>query len=140
MKKLLSLLAIAVLAIMPQAYAGDMEKEATSNTTVVAYHADWCGGCKILGPKMKEAMSKLSPEIKEKLAVVKFDFTDESTTEKSRALAEEKKLTAIFPKDKQATGQLKIIDNESGAVLAKINYKQSTEEIVGTLTSIAQRG
>ena len=47
MKKLLSILTVLVLVATPQAIA-----DTHPATTAVQFHADWCGGCKILAPKI----------------------------------------------------------------------------------------
>lgn len=136
MKTILSVLALFLLAFTPQAIAETMTK---ANTTVVAFHADWCGGCKILGPKVKEVMNTLDADTKAKLAMVKFDFTDDTTKAASKALAKEKGISDLYPTGKPSTGILKVLDTETGAVLAKIHYKMSAEEIKGTLKAIAAR-
>ena len=141
MKYILSLLTLAVFAFAPGAQADThAEKMTKPATTVVAFHADWCGGCKILEPKMKEVMNKLDDETKAKFAKLKFDFTDDSTKAASKALADEKGYAAIFPGEgKPPTGVLKVLDTETGAVLAKIHYKMSEEEIIGTLKAVTSR-
>lgn len=145
MKKLLSILALAIIAIAPQAIAdnhGDkasMIKPMEAKTTIVAFHADWCGGCKILGPKVGEVLGALDDETKAKFNMVKFDFTDDTTKAASKALAMEKGLGDIYPEGKPSTGVLKIVDNATGAVIGKIHYKMSNEEIKGAIKAAVAR-
>ncbi len=148
MKKLLSILTLAMLAITPQAIAdahGEkkamMEEKAQVATTAVAFHADWCGGCKILEPKMKEVMDSLDAETKAKFASVKFDFTDDTTKSASKKTAMEKGISNVFPagEGKPPTGVVKLIDNATGTVLAKIHYKMSAEEIKGVIKAVTAR-
>ena len=142
MKYILPILTLVLFAFSSQTSAENMAKEtmAKPNTTVVAFHADWCGGCKILGPKMEKVMNSLDDETKAKFTKVKFDFTDDTTKAASKAMAEEKGFAGIFPGEgKPPTGVLKIIDNETGTVLAKIHYKMSEEEIIGTLKAVTSR-
>jgi len=147
MKKLLSILAIAMIAIAPQAIAemadkkeAMMEKKMEAPaTTAVAFHADWCGGCKILGPKMKEVMNGLDEDTKAKFGFVKFDFTDDATKAASKTAAMENSLTGVYPEGKPSTGVVKLIDNATGSVLAKIHYKMSVEEITGVIKGVTAR-
>lgn len=108
-------------------------------TTIVALHADWCSGCKVLGAKMSNIMNALDEDTKAKFTKVKFDFTNDTTKAATKAMAEEKGLIALYPKGKPSTGVLKIIDNETGAVLARIHYKMSEEEIMGALKAVISR-
>ena len=146
MKKLLSIMALALFAITPQAIADTHEGKAMMEkkmeapaTTAVAFHADWCGGCKILGSKMEEVMNNLDDETKAKFKMVKFDFTDDTTKASSKKTAMDKGLSSLYPEDKPATGVLKLVDNASGAVLAKIHYKMSVEEITGVIKGVTSR-
>ena len=154
MKKLLSILAVAAIAIAPQIItnAHAMEKEAMmekkmeapkaeTTTTAVAFHADWCGGCKILAPKMEEVMNGLDDETKAKFSFVKFDFTDDATKAASKTLAAENGVESVFPmgEGKPPTGAIKLVDNATGAVLAKIHYKMSVEEITGIIKGVTSR-
>jgi len=147
MKKLLSILALAIIAIAPQAIADThakkdamMEKKVEAPaTTAVAFHADWCGGCKILGPKMEEVMNGLDAETKAKFAFLKLDFTDDATKASSKSMAMEKGLAGVYPEGKAPTGVVKLIDNATGATLAKIHYKMSVEEITGVIKGVTAR-
>lgn len=145
MKKILSVLALFAITLSPQAFAGDhaakdaMVKPAEAATTVVAFHADWCGGCKILEPKMKEVMKNLDADTKEKLAFVEFDFTDDATSAATKELAVEQNLASVYPEGKPSTGVLKIVDTATGTVIGKIHYKMSNEEITGALKAAVAR-
>ena len=146
MKYILPLFAFFVLAFAPPVSADNHEKvmEAPISapaTTIVAFHADWCGGCKILAPKMEKVMEMLDEETKSQFSMLKFDFTDNETTANSRALAEEKGLSSLIssPTGKPATGMLKIIDTASGEILTKIHYNMSEEEITNAIKTATQR-
>ncbi|MGH1399188.1 MAG: hypothetical protein ACRBCT_08240 [Alphaproteobacteria bacterium] len=148
MKKLLPALALAAIAFAPQAYAdmhmkkdgSMMEKKMEAVTTTgVALHSDNCGGCKILGPKMKEVMAALDAETTAKFAMVKFDLTDDASKAESKKIAMEKGVAGIFPEGKAGTGFVKLVDNKTGAVLGKIHYKMSVEEITGLIKGVVGR-
>ena len=143
MKYILPALALILFTFTPSASAEDMAKEAMAKpaTTVVAFHADWCGSCKILGPKVEAAMNALDAETKAKFAKVKFDFTDDATKAATKEKAEKHNLASMLPagEGKPPTGFVKIIDTETGAVLAKITKTMSEEEIAGTLKAVTSR-
>ena len=142
MKYILPLFTLMIFVIAPTAHADNHgEKMTKPGTTVVAYHADWCGSCKILGPKMENAMNSLDAETKAKLKKVKFDFTDDATKATTKEKAEKHNLAAMLPsgEGKPPTGFVKVIDTETGAVLAKITKAMSEEEIAGVLKATAAR-
>ena len=141
MKKILPILFLVFFAVSPAAYAEDMtEKPGMSNATTyaVAYHADWCGSCKVLAPKMDEVKAALPKEVAEKIEFVKFDFTDDATKETSKTMAEGKGLLDLYLNDAK-TGQVKLVDIESGNVLGTIKKDLSVEEINGAMTAISTR-
>lgn len=139
MKKLLMLLA---LIIMPfgAASADDMMKDTMSKPSayIVAYHADWCGSCKVLGPKVMEMKSGMSDELKMKVGFVKLDLTDDATKKASKMAAEKHGLGAHYA-DNAKTGQVKIIDAESGDVLAVMNKDFTVEEMKGAVMAVSKR-
>ena len=151
MKKLTKIIAFAMIASAPlamtsianadsmEAHKETMMKKETTTTTLVAYHADWCGGCKILGEKMEKVMNGLDEETKSKLSMVKFDFTDETSKAATKTLAEKKGVSSLYPQDKAKTGIVKVVDSASNDVLGRIHYKMSEEEITGLLKGIAAR-
>ena len=100
--KTILLYAFAILAISFPAMADEMKKgsmpplEDKSAATLAVFYADWCGKCKVLEPKMMEAMAALSEDDKTSLKIVKFDFSDEKTKAESATLAAKNGLTDVF--------------------------------------------
>lgn len=131
--KLLSLLTLAFITIagLPNTVkAMDDHKMATptvetSVIKAVAFHSDTCGSCKILGPKMKEALGVIN---KDRLDVVKFNFTDKDTIAKTRELAASKDVEAILQKFGAKTGFVALV-NGKGEVVDKLNARDSVSEI-----------
>ena len=115
-----------------------MEKKMEATTTAVAFHADWCGGCKILGPKMEEVFNNLDDETKAKVKMVKFNFTDDATKAASKELAAQHGISDIYPEGKPSTGIVKLLDND-GSVLTEIHYKMSVEEITNIIKDATAR-
>ncbi|MEM6781934.1 MAG: thioredoxin domain-containing protein, partial [Pseudomonadota bacterium] len=112
--------------VAPQAHADNHAQAAeTTKPTIIAFHSDTCGKCKILGPKMTEAMSLLNDE---KFNTVKFDYTNRDTIASSQTLAAEKGLTEIQKSYGAKTGFGVIVDG-NGVEIAKISADDSVEAI-----------
>ena len=92
----------------------------------VAFHSDNCGSCKVLGPKMGEAVSGFEAD---DLQVVKFDLTDEVTSAAALATATSHNWTEIYTSNAPKTGFVLLIDGETNEVLAKITKTMSADEI-----------
>jgi thiol-disulfide isomerase/thioredoxin len=128
MIKSLFIMAFAVFGFMAPASA--MEPLANNDKpTIVVFHADWCGSCKILGPKMMEAMEQL--ESKEALHIVKFDLTDDTTKAKSADMAGENGLTDLYQKLTPKTGFAVLVKDGQEAV--RITKTDSVEVIKAKL-------
>ncbi len=142
MLKSLFIMAFAVFGILSSAQADDhigMKPLAndTDKPTIALFHADWCGSCKIMDPKLEEAMSML--DNKDALKVVKFDLTDDKTKAKSAAMAAENNLTDLYNAKAPKTG-FAVLVNESGENPMTITKADSIEVIKAKLeTYIATR-
>ena len=55
---------------------GSFEKEITQGVTLVDFHANWCGPCRMLAPVLEQ----VAKEIKGKAAIGKIDIDTESKT------------------------------------------------------------
>lgn len=129
MKLSLLTLAFAVLAFLPQSFAMDKDHMATPTVKAVAFHSDNCRSCKILGPKMKEAMNAINQD---KIEVIKLDFTDESTKLKSQELAATKGVSSIMETLGPKTGFVVILDSKGNEV-DKLKVDDDTPEIAAKL-------
>lgn len=144
MKKILLTLFSLVFFASHNAHADNMQMAKDHMAPVVkavAYHADWCSGCKVLGPKMMKAMGALPMGVKDKLKLVKLDFTSEETTAASKELAMSEHVAEFFPEMgvKPKTGQVKLIDVKTNEVIASITPDLSEEEIMGVLKSAVMK-
>ena len=63
------------------------QKEEDGKFTIVLFYADWCPSCKILLPRLTDAISDL--ENKDIIRIVKFDFSNDLTQVESAGLAGE---------------------------------------------------
>ena len=131
MKLTIFILAFAILAIIPQAFAMDDTTKIMAEPTLkaIAFHSDSCGSCKILGPKMKDAMGAINQD---RIDVVKFDFTNKETIAKTKELANSKGVNNILQQFGAKTGFVVIV-NKDGNVVDKLKVNDSTAEIAAKL-------
>jgi thiol-disulfide isomerase/thioredoxin len=101
----------------------------TSKPTVAIFYADWCGSCKILDPRMKEAMASMDNA--DALNVVTFDLTDDTTKAKSADMAGANGLTDLYNDLAPKTGMAVLVKNGKEAV--RITKKDSVEVIKAKL-------
>lgn len=99
----------------------------------VFMHADWCGGCQKLKPKL----NAVKPEFKDKpVLFTDFDKTDDFTKEQSRMLAEQMGLTQLYKDHKGRTAYVVLVDADTKEELDIIKYKQSEKKIKNTIASV----
>lgn len=134
MKLSLLTLAFAVLTFLPQSFAMDGKTDTMTKTavTAVAFHSDNCGSCKVLGPKMKEAMNAINQD---KVDVVKFDFTNKNTIEATKILAANKNLNDILQQYGAKTGFVVLL-NAEGKEVDKLKVGHDTPEIAAKLAKV----
>lgn len=135
MKFTILALAFAVLAGIPS-LASAMEKEmhadammAKPAVTAVVFYSDTCGSCKILEPRMASALEALN---KDKIDVVKFDFSSEASTTATNSLAAEKNVTGLLNEYGKKTGFVVLLDSE-GNEFDKLKVDNDTGEIAAKL-------
>ena len=131
MKTALLTMAIALMAFIPQGFAmdGTMNKEMAEKSatpvTAIAFHSDNCGSCKILGPRMKEAMKAVNTD---KVNVIKFDFTNKETIAATKTLASEKGVDNVLQQYGAKTGFVILLDKDGNEV-DKLKVDDNTADI-----------
>jgi len=97
------------------------------NVIGVKMDADWCGKCKVMNPKLDSIM----PEFKDDdILFVKFNMTDEFTTQQAGKLAERMNLLTLFEENKGSTGYMVLVNADTGEVLHTLQSDQSEEELI----------
>ncbi len=139
MKKLLSILMIAAVFMFTSytvnaqcddnttAKKHDKSECTTASAKVAAikFHADYCGACKKLEPKISE----LKKEFKDKeVAFVVFDFTDDTSKQKTQDLAKAEGLESVLNAYK-GTGFIVLYDLENKKVIGKLKNSQNLDEM-----------
>lgn len=95
----------------------------------VAFHSDSCGSCKIIGPRMMEAITIINPA---KLSMVKFDFTNKQSIAATKELAKKANVDNILQKYGAKTGFVVLVNN-AGDVVDTIKVDHDTSEIASKL-------
>ncbi len=137
MKPFILTLALAFLAIMPHtAKAMDMEHSAEkADVTAITFRSDSCGACKILEPKIEKALDSLSNETKEKINMVKFDFSNKQAIENTKELAQSEGVNNILQEYGAKTGFVVLLNNH-GEEVDMLKVDDSVEDIASKLTKV----
>lgn len=89
------------------------------NLRIVQFHADWCGGCKLMKPWLNEAKSKYRG--KRNVEFIQLDFTNAKTTDKSLDFALKNDLDDVFVRFQKRTGLVVLVDDNQN-ILSFISY------------------
>ena len=106
-----------------------------SQLYVIKIHADWCGTCKILEPKLAEVEKELSQE---PVRFIILDVTDETNTEQSQDIAAELGIKEVFFRDNksiQKAGTVAIFDPETKEIIAKLTKNDDIAEMIRKINS-----
>ncbi len=101
----------------------DCHSEA-AKIAAVKFHADYCGACKKLEPKITELKGKFHDEV----VFVKFDFTNDDSKAKTETLAKDQGLNDVLASNK-GTGYIVLYDLKHKKVVGKLNSSQSVAEM-----------
>ncbi len=99
----------------------------------VMMHADWCGTCKALGPKITQAREKDKLDSKN-LLFVKLDLTDETTTHQAAMMAAALGISELYESNAGKTGFMLLINAETGEKIARITNNLDAKSISEHIT------
>lgn len=99
--------------------------DATSKIAAIKFHADYCGACKKLEPKISELKSIFKNQ---GVVFVRFDFTDDESKKKTKALASTEGLESVLSSNK-GTGYIVLYDLKSKKIVGKLNNSQDVAEM-----------
>jgi len=128
------LLSLLILSIAPFSMSA-ADTKITDEISIIAVKmdADWCGKCKVMNPKLDALM----PEFKdEPVLFVKFNMTDEFTTQQAGFLADRLNLKSLFNEHKGQTGYVVLIDAKSGEPLKTLQSDLSENQIKAEIRSV----
>lgn len=112
---------------------------AQAEPVAVQFHADWCGKCEALEPKLADADDAFGAA---GIVFVRLDFTDRSEAARMAQLdkAEAAGLLAIYEAHAPGTGFVLLVDDESGETLGKITADMTVGEIEAKAAALAAAG
>lgn len=100
----------------------------TAKIAAVKFHADYCGACKNLEPKISELKGKF----KDNVVFVKFDFSSDDSKAKTKALAADQGLNSVLETHK-GTGYIVLYDLKTKKVVGKLSSSQSVADMEKTI-------
>jgi len=96
----------------------------TAKIAAVKFHADYCGACKSLEPKITELKGKFKDEV----VFVKFDFSSDDAKAKTKSLAADQGLNTVLASHK-GTGYIVLYDLKSKKVVGKLKNKHTVADM-----------
>lgn len=118
------IMALGLFAAGTTAHAQAENETAKADAYAVVFYADWCGSCKAMDPKLKEARASLADE---SVLFVTFNMTDENTKKQTAMLANALNLEDHFSENAGKTGFLLLIDPKNNEVVDRITKNDSAE-------------
>jgi thiol:disulfide interchange protein len=115
--------AVMAVGTTVMAEAPNDAKAAAPKVIAAAFHADWCGMCKEMGPDFMAARESL---LERDILFVKFDLTNEKTAHQAAMMASALGLKDVFEAQAPKTGAIKVVDAESGEVVATLTAEHDT--------------
>ncbi len=101
----------------------------TAKIAAIKFHADYCGSCKKLEPKISELKTNLKDQ---GVVFVRFDFTDDASKSKTKTLAANEGLESVLNSNK-GTGYIVLYDLKAKKVVGKLTNSQDVAEMEKTI-------
>lgn len=96
----------------------------TAKIAAVKFHADYCGACKKLEPKITELKGKFNDEV----VFVKFDFSNDESKAKTKDLAADQGLKDVLAAN-EGTGYIVLYDLKNKKVVGKLKSSHSVAQM-----------
>ncbi len=108
----------------------DKEKERTITSPkliAVMFHSDYCGSCKAMEPRIKDAAEKLTDK---PVLFVTLDLTDDKTKKQAELLAGALGLDKVWSENHTRTGFMKLVNADSKEAVETITVRHQAGDIV----------
>ncbi len=102
-------------------------KAATADIYLVSFTADWCPNCKILDPRMEEALNSFEAG---QIEHIVLDMTDGDTSEQSFLKVDGTVFAGVYGDHLGVTGIGILAAPDSGEKIACVTREHTTEEII----------
>jgi len=137
MSKSLTIFTAFFLTLGISLYANEVSNNNATETDeisviAVKMDAEWCGKCQVMNPKLDSVMPEFENE---DILFVKFNMTDEFTTQQAGLLAERLNLKSLFEENKGKTGYMVLLNAETGEVLHTLQHDQTEDELISDIRS-----
>lgn len=106
-----------------------------AKVVAITMHADWCGTCQDLNPKVDNVKPYFEDE---GVLFTKFDFTDDYTIHQTRLMANWIGIGELFTKSQErgATGYMILIDPDTKEEIGRITNQKDEQEIRQTIAAL----
>ena len=121
--------------LMTHAMDNEMNDVTKPALTAIAFRSDSCGACRILEPKLKEAIASLDDDTKAKIKFVEFDFSNKEKINNTRIIAKENNLDAVLHEYGAKTGFVVLLNQDSEET-DKLKADDSAEDMATKITKI----
>jgi len=129
---LLAIAAITALTIgLPFVAAAEDAKEqakvAAPKLIALQFHADWCGSCKTIDPRLAKARESLGDQ---PVLWITLDQTDKAGKLQSELMVSTLGLDAMYSATKKRTGFIVLLDAQTRKPVARITKQHDADQIV----------
>ena len=121
-------LALGILAAPAQAKLTQQ-----TDLYVVMFRADWCPPCKVVEPRLDQALNRLSDNT---IEYVQIDITDSPRIEISAHKAFDREIVPQYNKWYGATGFAAIIDADTKKTLGCVTMQYSTQDMMAHIRNL----
>ncbi len=130
MKKILLMLGLVATFILPASV--NAETKADNSLYAVAFHADWCGSCQVIGSNVAKARGKADLDNKDVL-FVKLDLTNAATRHQSSLMASALGLGEFYKTNAGKTGFVLLVNAKNGEVVGKLTKEHDANAIIAAI-------
>jgi thiol-disulfide isomerase/thioredoxin len=117
---------LALLLALQVSPVGAEKMQQSPKVIAAVFHADWCPGCKKMGPDVMKTMA--SYKNNRAVKFVMFNLTDDKTKTASQKLAKRNGIAHVW-KSHQKTGMVLLIDGKTRRVVGKIDSADSMSDM-----------
>ena len=128
MRQILLAFGMIMIVLVPFSAHADSAK----HIYAVAFHADWCGSCKILDPNMIKARGQADLD-NQNVLFVNLDLTNATTRHQSYLMASALGIGDFYKTNAGKTGFVLLVDSKTSDVLGKITKDMDAKQIATTI-------